>query len=127
MRDAVIVSGSRTAVGNFGGSLKEIPLVKMGAVVVREVLKKAGLKPISTKEVMEMAPDVFRGAGITELERAHAQWDGARQEVQIDEVMMGNVLQAGQGQNPARQAMIYGGIPKETTSFTINKLCASGL
>ena len=127
MKEAVIVSGARTAVGNFGGSLKDIPLVKIGAVVIREVLKKAGLKPVSSKEVLEMAPDVFKGAGITELEKVHAHWEGPGQEVQIDEVIMGNVLQAGQGQNPGRQAMIYGGVPKETPSFTINKLCASGL
>jgi len=101
--------------------------VKIGAVVIREVLKKAGLKPVSSKEVLEMAPDVFKGAGITELEKVHAHWEGPGQEVQIDEVIMGNVLQAGQGQNPGRQAMIYGGVPKETPSFTINKLCASGL
>ena len=127
MRETVIVSGARTAVGNFGGSLKDIPLVKIGALVIREVLKKAGLKPTLGKDVLEMAPDVFKGEGLTDLEKTYAQWEGAKQEIQIDEVIMGNVLQAGQGQNPARQAMIYGGIPKETTSFTLNKLCASGL
>ena len=127
MREAVIVSGARTAVGNFGGSLKDVPLVKLGATVIREVLKKAGLKPLVGKEILEMAPDVFKGTGLIELEKSYAQWEGAKQEVQIDEVIMGNVLQAGQGQNPGRQAMIYGGIPKETPAFTINKLCASGL
>jgi acetyl-CoA C-acetyltransferase len=127
MREAVIVSGARTAVGNFGGSLKDIPLVKMGALAIREVLKKAGLRPTPGKDVLEMAPDVFKGGGLIDLEKAYAQWEGTKQEIQIDEVIMGNVLQAGQGQNPARQAMIYGGIPKETTSFTLNKLCASGL
>ena len=65
--------------------------------------------------------------GKTELEKKHDQWDGSAQEVQIDEVIMGNVLMAGQGQNPGRQASIYGGIPKETPVFTLNKLCASGL
>jgi acetyl-CoA C-acetyltransferase len=127
MRETVIVSGARTAVGNFGGALKDVPLVKVGAVVIREVLKRAGLKPSLKKEILEVAPDVFKGVGLTELEKSYAQWEGARREVQIDEVIMGNVLQAGNGQNPARQAMIYGGIPKETTSFTLNKLCASGL
>lgn len=127
MREVVIVSGARTAVGNFGGSLKDVPLVKIGAAVIREVLKKAGLKPILKKEILEMAPDVFKGTGLIELEKPYAQWEGAKQEIQIDEVVMGNVLQAGHGQNPARQAMMYGGIPKETTSFTLNKLCASGL
>jgi acetyl-CoA C-acetyltransferase len=127
MSETVIVSGARTAVGNFGGSLKDIPLVKIGALVIREVLKKAGLKPTLGKDVLEMAPDVFKGEGLIDLEKTYAQWEGAKQEIQIDEVIMGNVLQAGQGQNPARQAMIYGGIPKETTSFTLNKLCASGL
>ena len=127
MREAVIVSGVRTAVGNFGGSLKDVPLVKLGAIVIREVLKKAGLKPFIGKEISEMAPDVFKGAGLIELEKSYGQWEGAKHEVQIDEVIMGNVLQAGHGQNPGRQAMIYGGIPKETPAFTINKLCASGL
>ncbi|RPJ00061.1 MAG: acetyl-CoA C-acetyltransferase, partial [Deltaproteobacteria bacterium] len=127
MREAVIVSGARTAVGNFGGSLKDVPLAKLGAIVIREALKKVSLKPITRKEVSEAAPDVFKGAGLTELEKSYAQWEEGKQEVQIDEVIMGNVLQAGQGQNPGRQAMIYGGVPKETPAFTINKLCASGL
>ena len=127
MGEAVIVSGARTAVGNFGGSLKDVPLVKLGAIVIREVLKKAGLRPRIGREILEMAPDVFKGTGLTELEKSYGQWEGAKQEVQVDEVIMGNVLQAGHGQNPARQAMIYGGIPKETPSFTVNKLCASGL
>ncbi len=127
MRDVVIVSGARTAVGTFGASLKEIPAVKLGAVAIREALRKVGLKPIVSKENLEAAPDVFKGAALTDLEKAHSQWEGARGEVAVDEVIMGNVLQAGQGQNPARQAMIYAGVPKETNAFSINKVCASGL
>ncbi len=127
MRDVVVISGVRTAVGNFGGSLKDVPLVRLGALVIGEALRKAGLKPYIRKEIAEVAPDVFKGAGLTDLEKSYAKWDGARQEIQVDEVIMGNVLQAGQGQNTSRQAAIYGGIPKETTAFTINKLCASGL
>ena len=127
MKEVVVVSGARTAVGNFGGSLKDVPLVKLGALAIREVLKKAGLKPVIRKEIADMAPDVFKGMGLIELEKSYSQWEGAKQEVQVDEVIMGNVLQAGHGQNPGRQAMIYGGIPKETPSFTLNKLCASGL
>jgi acetyl-CoA C-acetyltransferase len=127
MKEVVIVSGARTAIGNFGGSLKDFPLIKMGALVIREALKKAKLRPVMKKELLEVAPDVFKGMGKTELEKKHDQWDGSAQEVQIDEVIMGNVLMAGQGQNPGRQASIYGGIPKETPVFTLNKLCASGL
>ena len=85
------------------------------------------MKPIVQKELLEVAPDAFKWAGMTELEKSHSQWDESMQEVQVDEVIMGNVLQAGQGQNPARQAMIYAGVPKETNAFTINKVCASGL
>jgi acetyl-CoA C-acetyltransferase len=91
------------------------------------VLKKAGLKPTTKKEVLDLAPEVFKGTGLTELEKTHGQWGGLSKEIQVDEVIMGNVLQAGQGQNPARQATIYGGMPKETNAFTVNKLCASGM
>ncbi|OGP69430.1 MAG: acetyl-CoA acetyltransferase, partial [Deltaproteobacteria bacterium RBG_13_47_9] len=125
--EVVIVSGARTAIGTFGGSLKDVPVVKLGAIVIREVLKKAGLKPVTKKEVLDLSPEVFKGTGLTELEKTHGQWEGASKEIQVDEVIMGNVLPAGQGQNLARQATIYGGIPKETNAFTINKLCASGM
>jgi acetyl-CoA C-acetyltransferase len=127
MREVVIVSGTRTAIGVFGGSLKDVQVIKLGAIVIREVLKKAVLKPIIKKELLDIAPDLFKGSGITELEKSHGQWDGSLSEIQVDEVIMGNVLQAGQGQNPARQAMIYAGVPKETNAFTVNKVCASGL
>jgi acetyl-CoA C-acetyltransferase len=127
MREVVIVSGARTAVGTFGASLKDVPVVKLGAVVIREAIKRAGLKPFAKKELLDLAPDALKWAGMTELEKSHYQWDDSLREIQIDEVIMGNVLIAGQGQNPARQAMIYGGVPKETNAFTINKVCASGL
>ncbi len=127
MREVVIVSGARTAVGTFGASLKDVSAIKLGAIAIREVLKKIRLKPIVKKELLEVAPDAFKWAGMTELEKSHSQWDESIQGIQIDEVIMGNVLQAGQGQNPARQAMIYAGVPKETNAFSINKVCASGL
>ena len=127
MREVVVVSGARSPIGTFGGSLKDVQVVKLGAIVIREVLKKVGIKPIISKEVLDVGPDVFKASGMTELEKSHYQWDGSKLEVQVDEVIMGNVVQAGQGQNPARQATIYGGIPKETNAFTVNKVCASGL
>jgi len=127
MREAVIVSGVRTAVGSFGGSLKDVPATKLGSIVLREALKRVSLKPVIRKEILDLAPEVFKKKGITELEKSYAQWDGTTQEVQVDEVIMGNVLMAGEGQNPGRQAMIYAGIQKETPAYTINKLCASGL
>ncbi|MBM4349147.1 MAG: acetyl-CoA C-acetyltransferase [Deltaproteobacteria bacterium] len=127
MKEVVIVSGTRTAIGNFGGSLKDVQVVKLGATVIREVLRKAGLKPIPRKEYSEIGPDMLKGAGMTDLEKTHYQWEGPFKEVEVDEIIMGNVLQAGQGQNPARQAVIQGGVPKETPAFTINKVCASGL
>ena len=127
MGEVVIVSGARTAIGTFGASLKDVPAIKLGAIVIREVIKRAGLKPVTKKEILELAPDALKWTGMTELEKSHYQWDDSLNEIQVDEVIMGNVLQAGQGQNPARQAMIYGGVPKETNAFTINKVCASGL
>jgi len=127
MRDVVIVSAVRTPIGTFGASLKDVQVVKLGSIPIREALKRVGLKPVTKKEVLDVAPDAFKGAGLTDLEKSHYQWEGTKAEVHVDEVIMGNVLVAGQGQNPARQAMIYGGIPKETNAFTINKVCASGL
>ena len=127
MKEAVIVSAVRTPVGTFGASLKDVQAVKLGAIAIKEVFKKVSLKPVPGKESYDVAPDAFKWAGITELEKTHYQWGEAKQEVPVDEVIMGNVLQAGQGQNPARQATIYAGVPKETTAFTVNKVCASGL
>jgi acetyl-CoA C-acetyltransferase len=91
-KEVVIVSACRTPLGSFGGALKDVPPAKLGAIVMTEALKRAGI----TGE-------------------------------QIDEVVFGCVLQAGLGQNIARQCMIGAGIPKEVTAFTINKVCGSGL
>ena len=124
MNEAVIVSGVRTAIGNYGGALQDVPVVKLGAIVIHEALKKAGLKP---KGDTGYAPEALKGAGVIELEKKYADWGGSLQEVNIDEVIMGNVLQAGQGQNTARQASIYAGVPKEVNAFTVNKICASGM
>ncbi|MBI6871118.1 acetyl-CoA C-acetyltransferase [Clostridium aciditolerans] len=92
MREVVIASAVRTAIGSFGGSLKDVTAVDLGAIVIKEALNRAGVKP--------------------EL---------------VDEVIMGNVLQAGIGQNPARQSAVKAGIPVEVSSFTLNKVCGSGL
>ena len=124
MNEAVIVSGVRTAIGNYGGALQDVPAVKLGATVIQGALKKAGLKP---KGDTTYAPEALKNQGVIELEKKYASWDKSLQEVQIDEVIMGNVLQAGQGQNPARQAAIYAGVPKEVNAFTVNKICASGM
>lgn len=92
MRDVVIVSAVRTALGTFGGSLKDVPAVDLGALVIKEAVNRAGVKP--------------------EL---------------VEEVIMGNVIQAGLGQNTARQATIKSGLPQEVSAMTINKVCGSGL
>lgn len=127
MKEVVIVSGVRTAVGNFGGSLRDIPVVQIGSIVIREAMRRAGLRPKVSDELLAVAPNPFKGTGLTELEKKHHNWDDSLRPVQVDEVIMGNVLQGGQGQNTARQATIYAGLPKETNAFTINKICASGL
>jgi len=123
----VIVSGVRTAIGNFGGSLKDVPVVELGSIVIKEALKRAGLKPLSSEKLLGYSPGSLKGVGMTELERKHYDYEDSLRAVQVGEVIMGNVLQGGQGQNPARQAAIYAGIPKETPNFTVNKVCASGL
>jgi acetyl-CoA C-acetyltransferase len=127
MREVVIVSAARTAVGTFGASLKDVSAIRLGAIAIGEAIKKAGLKPIVKKDLLDVAPDAFKAAGMTELEKAHYKWNESAEGVQVDEVIMGNVLQAGQGQNPARQAMIHAGVPKETNAFTVSKVCASGM
>ena len=127
MREVVIVSGSRTAIGTFGSGLKDVPVAELGGIVMKDVLKRANLKPVVGVAAMESVPDKLRDQGITDIEKKSYDWDAAADEITIDEVIMGNVLQAAQGQNPARQAMIAGGIPKETPACTINKVCGSGL
>jgi acetyl-CoA C-acetyltransferase len=127
VKEVVIVSGARTPVGAFGGSLKTTPVVDLGALVLKETLKKAGLKPMATDNLIRFEPDLLKGGGMIELEKKHFDYDDSLQPVQIDEVVIGNVVGAGQGQNVARQAMIKAGIPKETPAFTVNKVCASGM
>jgi acetyl-CoA C-acetyltransferase len=90
--DVVIISGCRTPVGKFQGSLSDFSAPQLGAIVVREAVKRAGVEP-----------------------------------AQVDECIMGNVVSAGLGQNPARQAAIFGGLSPKTGAMTINKVCGSGL
>jgi len=127
MREVVIVSGARTAIGTFGGGLKTVSAIDLGATVMKETLKRAGVRPVPGRQMVETAPDALRDQGVIPLEKATAEYDAAAPELVIDEVIMGNVLTGGQGQNPARQAMIRAGIPKETPAFTLNKVCGSGL
>ena len=127
MQDVVIVSGARTSVGAFGGSLKDAGVVELGAAVIREAVARAGLRPVAGGEEKEMAPERLKQQPPIELETKAGAWDENAVPVTIDEVIMGNVLTAGQGQNPARQAMIKAGVCKETPAFTVNKVCASGL
>jgi len=93
MRKAVIVSAARTAIGTLGGALAQVPAPELGAIAVREVLRRAGNLPGD----------------------------------QVDEVILGNVLPAGLGLNPARVAYLKAGIPKEVPGYAINKACGSGL
>jgi acetyl-CoA C-acetyltransferase len=90
--EVVIISGCRTPVGRFQGSLSDLSATQLGAIVVREAVKRAGVDP-----------------------------------AQVDECIMGNVVSAGLGQNPARQAAILGGLAPEVGALTINKVCGSGL
>ena len=127
MKEVVVVGGARTAVGAFGGSLKDMSAVNLGSVAIKEALRRVGLRPEPSKELLDCGPDALKSDGMIELERKYYDWESSLRMVQVDEVIMGNVLQGGQGQNVARQAAIYAGIPKETPAFTVNKVCASGL
>jgi acetyl-CoA C-acetyltransferase len=127
MRDAVIVSGARTPVGTFGASLKSTPVVQLGSIVLKETLKKVKLRPLATKTMTQLEPDGLKGIGMIDLEKKGYDYDDSFQPIEINEVIMGNVVGAGQGQNVSRQAMIMAGISKETPAFSVNKICASGM
>ncbi|MFH0975449.1 MAG: acetyl-CoA C-acetyltransferase [Spirochaetota bacterium] len=127
MGDVVIVSVARTAVGSFGGTLKATPAIQLGSLVLNGVLKKAGLKPVATNNLTQFEPDSLKGVGMIPLEKKGYDYSDSLKPVEIDEVLMGNVLASGLGQNPARQSAIMAGIPKETPAFTVSKVCASGL
>ena len=92
MDQPVIISATRTPVGKFGGAMKDLAATKIGAVAVREAVRRAALDPKD-----------------------------------VEECIMGNVLSAGLGQNPARQAALYGGLSDEVAALTVNKVCGSGL
>src|SRR3970040_1906366 len=92
MKSAVILSAARTAIGKFQGSLTPFSATELGAKVVNEVVKRAGVEP-----------------------------------AQGDEIIMGNVLSAGLGQNPARQAGLRGGLRPQVAAMTVNKVCGSSL
>src|SRR6266403_1792570 len=92
IKEAVIISAARTPVGKFLGALKNFKATDLGAIVVRESVKRAGIKA-----------------------------------EEVDEVIMGCVIQAGLGQNPARQAALRGGLPDTVSAVTVNKVCGSGL
>ncbi len=127
MSDVVIVSGARSPVGTFGASLKTVPVVKLGSLVLKETLKRVNLKPVATEAVTQFEPDSLKGVGRIDLEKEGYDYEDSFQPIEINEVIMGNVVGAGQGQNVTRQAMIKAGISKETPAFTVNKICASGM
>ena len=127
MRDVFIVVGKRTAIGSFGGALKDVPVVELGAAVIKAALKESGLRPQTSEECSKFAPDAIRDEGRIELEAQFYDYDESLQPVNVDMVYMGNVLPMGQGQNTCRQAMIRAGVSKETSATTVNKLCASGM
>ncbi len=127
MKEAVIVSGARTAVGEFGGSLKGISVAEMGKIVIKEAIKRAGLRPAVSDLLKSCRPQLLGNNDMTEIQKAHYDFDNALTPVLFDEVVMGNVLSAGAGQNPARQAAIFAGLPVETNVYAVQKLCASGM
>jgi acetyl-CoA C-acetyltransferase len=127
MREVVIVSGARTAVGNFGGSLKGIRTVDMGALVIKEAIRRAGLRPAVSDLVKSGRPDIFGEFDMTDINKKYYDYKDTLTPVYVDECIMGNVLQTALGQNPARQSGIYAGLPEETNAITVNKVCASGM
>ena len=92
MHEVVIVKALRTAIGSFGGTLKDLSAAELATIIIKEILDETGIPA-----------------------------------EEIDEVILGNVLQAASGQNPARQAAIKAGVPESVPSYTVNKVCGSGL
>ena len=127
MKEVVIVSGARTAVGTFGGSLRDVKCVDLGALVIKEAIKRAGLRPGITDFIKACRADVFGEFDKTKLNKKYYDYDDSLTPAYFDECIMGNVIQAAQGQNPGRQASIYAGLPEETNAITVNKICASGM
>ncbi len=126
MREVAIVSATRTAIGNYGGSLKGIPVVDLGATVIREVLERVKCRPVAGVAMAAAGPAALKDKEC-QIEAKYSNWDSSFADIQIDEVIMGNVVGAAQGQNVTRQAMIRAGLPREAGGYTINKVCASGL
>ncbi len=124
MSHAVILSATRTAVGTFGGSLKNIAAKDLGAITIKAALEQCGLKPAQPADAARNTPRPLTGK---DCQLAQHAWDPVLTDLAIDEVIMGNVLTAGQGQNPARQASVMAGLPMETPAFTVSKVCASGM
>ena len=98
-----------------------------GALVLKETLKSVQLKPVATENLTAFEPDALKGLGMIDLEKKGYDYDDGFAPIEVDEVIMGNVVGAAQGQNVARQAMIKAGIAKETSAFSLNKVCASGM
>ncbi len=127
MKDVVIVGGARTAVGSFGGALKGVRVVDMGALVIKEAIKRAGLRPAVNDFIKSCRPRGLGNFDMTEINKKFYDYDELLTPLYFDECIMGNAIQAGLGQNPGRQASIYAGLPEETNTITINKVCASGM
>jgi acetyl-CoA C-acetyltransferase len=127
MKDVVIVSGARTAVGEFGGSLKGVSVVELGKLCMKEAIKRAGLRPAVSDFIKSCRPKAFGEFDMTEIQKKYYDYDSSLKPVYFDEVIFGNVLTAGQGQNPPRQSAIYAGLPEETNVVTVQKVCASGM
>ena len=81
-KEVVVVSGARTAIGAFGGSLKNIPVVELGAAAIKEALKRTGLRPKSSEELLGYGPDALKSDGIIELEKKHYDYDSSLRPVQ---------------------------------------------
>ena len=116
-RQPVIVSGVRTCIGSFGGVLKDVSAVDLGRTVIKESLRRAGVRPVAPEYAKEIRPSISRNVEKSEVEAKYMDWDQALRPVYIDEVIMGNVLQAGLGQHTGRQASIKAGVPQETTAL----------
>ncbi len=125
MKEVVIVSGARTAVGEFGGSLKGVSVVEMGRLVIKEAIMRAGLRPAISADIKSFRPKPFADLEMTEINKKYYDYDKAPEARLFRRGHHGQRPQCRPGPEPAaRQSAIYAGLPEETNAYSRSRRSA---